>query len=237
MYKTKKIKMATNKINKEAKKIFWFNLFNNCYKFICNFISWVWKWIKTLDVVGLVNLMLLVVIIVLCVSLIVDLSNNNKIVYKNNIETSFVDNKNTNKLINYNTPKIPALPIAINTKTNLKPQIKTVGVKKPVIVNSGVHKTKKSENQFLYGDVIIDTVKSTTMLPNGVNIEGNLFVQNMAKYTLPCGVNIKGNLFVRNVSKLYFCGDFTVSGNVYVNRYSSFGPIPKKSRIGGHVIL
>ena len=75
------------------------------------------------------------------------------------------------------------------------------------------------------------------VLYNGVIIDGNLFLQNMRKYTLPCGVKINGNLFIRNVDKLSFCGDFTVMGNIYVNRQSSFGPVPQSARVMGRVIL
>ena len=39
------------------------------------------------------------------------------------------------------------------------------------------------------------------------------------------------------VDKLSFCGAFTVNGNIYVNRQSSFGPLPKGTKINGQIIL
>ena len=99
----------------------------------------------------------------------------------------------------------------------------------------------ESNNLLIYkndnGDVIVDTFRSATVLSNGVKVNGNLFIQNMRKYTLPCDAVINGNLFIRNVDHLKFCGTFTVTGNIYVNRQSAFGPIPCDARVGGQVIL
>ena len=75
------------------------------------------------------------------------------------------------------------------------------------------------------------------MLSNGVKVNGNLYIQNMRKYTLPCDAKINGHLIIRNVNKLSFCGGFTVNGNIYVNRESAFGPIPDNTRIRGKIIL
>ena len=125
----------------------------------------------------------------------------------------------------------------VNAQTNIKPQIKTVGVKKPVVVKEISLPAKDLPKQRLMGDVIVDMYPSAPVLSNGVKIDGNLFIQNMRKYTLPCDAKIRGNLFIRNVNKLSFCGKFTVQGNVYVNRYSSFGPIPRDAHIMGQVIL
>lgn len=89
----------------------------------------------------------------------------------------------------------------------------------------------------MYGDVIVDSRGAATMLHPGDTIHGNLYLQNMRKYTLPCDVRINGNLFLRDMGMLQFCGDFTVTGNIYVSPRSSFGPLPRTARIGGQVIL
>ena len=75
------------------------------------------------------------------------------------------------------------------------------------------------------------------VVKNGAHIQGDLYIQDMRKYTLPCDIVIDGNLFLRDVNMLNFCGDFTVRGNIYVSPRSSFGPVPSTARIGGQVIL
>jgi hypothetical protein len=77
----------------------------------------------------------------------------------------------------------------------------------------------------------------TNVLPNGAHIRGDLYIQDLRKYTLPCDIVIDGNLFLRDVNLLNFCGDFTVRGNIYVSPRSSFGPVPSTARIGGQVLL
>jgi hypothetical protein len=68
-------------------------------------------------------------------------------------------------------------------------------------------------------------------------INGDLYLQNMSKYTLPCGVRVNGNLFLRNVRLMKFCGGFEVKGNIYVSSNSSFGPIPRNAYLGGQVVF
>ena len=91
--------------------------------------------------------------------------------------------------------------------------------------------------QVLAGDVIVERAPNSPILSNGAKIDGNLFIQNMHKYTMPCDVKINGHLFIRNVQKVNFCGKFKVNGNVYVNRESSFGPFPEGTKINGQIIL
>ena len=87
------------------------------------------------------------------------------------------------------------------------------------------------------GDIIVDINPSSPILSNGVKVNGNLYIQNMRKYTIPCEAKINGHLFIRNVNKVRFCGKFTVNGNIYVNRESSFGAIPEDATIKGQIIL
>ena len=68
-------------------------------------------------------------------------------------------------------------------------------------------------------------------------VNGNLYLQDMHKYTLPCNIRVNGNVFLRDLGLLQFCGDFTITGNIYVSPRSSFGPIPRTARLGGRVIL
>ena len=89
----------------------------------------------------------------------------------------------------------------------------------------------------MYGDVVIDSRGAATIIKNYTNVRGNLYLQNMRKYTLPCGVRVDGNLFLRDVNMLQFCGEFTVTGNIYVSPRSSFGPIPANARVGGNIVL
>ena len=230
MNKAQKMKNATRKTRKHAfwnkvKKVILFpvKLLKKIWNFIVRMCTALWRWLKSIDIVGMINLTLLVAIIVLFTSLIVDVVCCKKHVVNtaknNNVVVTETAMKKSNKVDNrkvvqrkFNT----ALPLKADKETGITPKIKVVGVKKPVVVKQ---------------------ISDSPILSNGVNINGNLFVQNLRKYTLPCDAKISGHLFIRNVERLNFCGKFTVKGNIYVNRQSSFGPLPKQARIGGQVVL
>ena len=250
MNKTKKLKTATrnarwNNIKKVLKKIILFpwELCKKIWRFIVRICKAIWNWLKSIDIIGMINLTLLVAIIVLFTSLIINFRqcNNQNVKLANADKTQVVDNRKVVQRNDNNKLTVkksfPTLPVSVNTKTGIKPQIKTIGVKKPVVVKEISLPAKELPKQNLTGDVIVDLYPSAPVLSNGVKIQGNLFLQNMRKYTLPCGAKIDGNLFIRNVDKLSFCGEFTVRGNIYVSPRSSFGPIPRNARIDGNVIL
>jgi hypothetical protein len=166
-------------------------------------------------------------------------NNNNKVVVTTSASNKAIAKKapvnDTRKVVKRKVST--TLPLKADKETGITPKIKVVGVKKPVVVTAASLPAKELPQQNLSGDVIVDVYPDSPTLSNGVNIDGNLFVQNMRKYTLPCDAKITGNLFIRNVNRLTFCGAFTVKGNIYVNRESSFGPIPSNARIGGQVML
>ncbi|MBQ6110429.1 MAG: hypothetical protein IJL05_03540 [Alphaproteobacteria bacterium] len=247
MNKIQKIKQATRNNRKHnfkqwCKKVLLFpwELCKKAWRLVCRACKAIWNWLKSIDIVGMINLTLLVAIIVLFTSLIINVTQCKQSV---KIASNNTDNKSqvidNRKVVNRNPIKksLPALPVQTNAKTGIKPQIKTIGVKKPIIVKQVSLPAKSLPKQNLTGDIIVDLYPSAPVLSNGVTIDGNLFLQNMRKYTLPCGAKIKGNLFIRNVDKLSFCGAFTVKGNIYVNPRSAFGPIPRSARVGGQVIL
>lgn len=249
MNKAQKMKTATRKTRKSAfwnkvKKVILFpvKVLKKIWNFIVRMCTALWRWLKSIDIVGMINLTLLVAIIVLFTSLIVDVvcckkhvvntAKNNNVVVTETAKSNKVDNR---KVVQrkFNT----ALPLKADKETGITPKIKVVGVKKPVVVKQISLPANELPQQKLFGDVIVDSYPDAPMLSNGVDINGNLFVQNLRKYTLPCDAKISGHLFIRNVERLNFCGKFTVKGNIYVNRQSSFGPLPKQARIGGQVVL
>ncbi len=201
------------------------------WRFICRICKAIWNWLKSIDIVGMVNLTLLVAIIVLFTSLIINVTqcNKNAVNHIANNKPQIID---TRKVVQRNKVRksLSTLPVQASNKAS-KTQIKTIGTKNSAVKAFSVPK------QVLTGDVIVDLCPMSPVLYNGVKIDGNLFIQNMQRYTLPCGAKIEGNLFIRNVNKLSFCGAFTVKGNIYVSRHSSFGTIPSNARIGGQVIL
>lgn len=258
MNKTQKMKQAVRNTRKKNMKqifkkiiLFPWKVCKAVWRFICRVCSAIWNWLKSIDIVGMVNLTLLVAIVVLFSALIVDVvrcngctnSDNVNMVKANKNDVVMVANQKAVPQPVVNNRKVvkrkfsTTLPMKADPETNIKPQIKVVGVEKPMIVKETAFPAEELPQQNLAGDVIVDTFKDAPILSNGVNIDGNLFVQNMRKYTLPCGTVINGNLFIRNVDKLRFCGEFTVTGNIYVNRQSSFGPIPSDAKVGGQVIL
>ncbi|MBE6461475.1 MAG: hypothetical protein E7006_01375 [Alphaproteobacteria bacterium] len=191
----------------------------------------VWNWIRNLELVGLLNLTLLVAIIVLFTMLIIDLLGCRK----ENIIVVTNTPVHTEQTITKSKPKTvqpqAVLPI---TQHNAEP-VNVVPVKK-VEVQIVKKQTARQDNK-LMGDVIIDSRGAGAILRKGTQVNGNLYLQNMRKFTLPCNVRINGNLFLRDVNKLQFCGEFVVTGNIYVSPRSSFGPLPKNARIGGYVVL
>lgn len=239
MNKSQRIKRAARRTRWENFKCTLKRIITFPWRVLCA----IWKWLKSIDVVGMINLTLLVVIILLFVSLIVDVVRYRKCatintdrngevvtVVKNdsvkNKEAKFVKHK-------FNT----VLPLKADKRTGITPKIRTVGVDKPEIVRETSLPANELQKQNLAGDVIVDVNPKSPILYNGAKINGNLIIQNMRKYTLPCGMTINGHLFIRNVQRLYFCGEFTVNGNVYVNRESSFGALPKGTKINGQIIL
>lgn len=249
MNKSQTIKRGTRNARKKnfkqtVKKIITFpwRVIKAIWRFICRVCSAIWNWLKSIDIIGMINLTLLVVIIVLFSSLIAEFVCCNrcpKMTSKNSANVTTVMNKSNAKdqrgVVQRSSKT--TLPVKVNANTNIKQKIKTVGVEKPQVVKEVSVSANELPQQVLSGDVIVDTYPSSPVLSNGVKIDGNLFIQNMRKYTIPCDTKINGHLVIRNVDKLYFCGKFTVKGNIYVNRQSSFGAIPSDAKINGQIIL
>ena len=242
----------SKKINRATRQTKW-EIFKYRVKRIITF-PWrlccaIWNWLKSIDIVGMVNLTLLVIIILLFSSLIIDLVRCHRcqtVKVVNNAETAVVttsgdsvvnaDDNGDNRKVTKRVFKT-TLPLKADKKTNIKPKIRTIGVSKPQIVKETSFASDELPEQKLFGDVIVDVNPTSPILSNGVKVNGNLIIQNVRRYTLPCDAKINGHLFIRNVERLYFCGAFTVNGNIYVNRQSSFGALPKGTKIGGQIIL
>lgn len=190
-----------------------------------------WNWICGINLIGLLNSALLISIIVLFSMLILDFTkckNNHAIVIVTEPVPVTQPMTDKRKVI----ARTPALPVA-NKK--LSQPVNVVPVKK-----SDVKIAKKQtaiQNKKMMGDVIIDSRGAGALLQNSTHVNGNIYIQNMHKFTLPCDITVNGNMFLRDIGLLQFCGKFTVTGNIYVSPRSSFGPIPKNARIGGYVVL
>lgn len=222
-------------MNKNAKKqnSVWNRVWNIlCWPFrkIAKFCRWGWMRLCEINVFGLINITLLVSIIVLFSMLILDVTKCNKAPVVIVAEPVPVTKNVTER--NVTERKIMAVPV-VNQK-NAQP-VNVVPVKKAEVVIA--KKQVAKQNKKFLGDVIVDSRGAGALLQNESQINGNLYLQNMHKYTLPCGVKINGNLFLRDIGLLQFCGEFVVTGNIYVSPRSSFGPIPKTARVGGYVVL
>ena len=186
----------------------------------------IWAWICGINLIGLINLALLVAIIVLCSMLILDILNcRRKPIVINgpakNVQIEFTKTKKSIPIPNRRNETKGELPVAtvVPTKPSADPTLQA-----------------NTEGE-LYGDIIIESRGEAVMIKNGMHIHGNLYLQRMNKYVLPCNVTIDGNLFLRDLRILQFCGAFNVKGNIYVSPRSSFGPIPHNAKVGGQVIL
>lgn len=229
------------------------NFFNRLWAIICwpfkkiwAGLCMLWNWIAGINLVALLNLALLISIIVLFTLLIIDLrkganASDTEIMMKQN---SIVSTQNTTKTLKQ---KPIVTPRSITPrKTTALPIKRDVATRKPLTAPVTVAKVKENpvaikqvaiQNKTVLGDTVVDHHDMTAVLPNGAHVRGNLYIQDLRKYTLPCNIVIDGNLILRDVNMLNFCGDFTVRGNIYVSPRSSFGPVPSTARIGGQVIL
>lgn len=239
--KAQKMKKASINARKQNKK----QVIKNILLFPVRVLGAIWNWLKSIDVVGMINLTLLVAIIVLFSSLISDFICCKKCDKKASAakKSEIVMTQKQPALDKSRILKrkfstvLPVKPVKISKDTSIRPQIRTIGVKKPEIIRELSLPANELPKQTLSGDVIVDVNPSSPILSNGVKVNGNLYIQNMRKYTIPCDAKISGHLFIRNVNKVKFCGKFTVNGNIYVNRESSFGPLPEGAMVNGQIIL
>lgn len=202
---------------------------------LCAVCSWVWdgivvvakkiwKWLCGINLVGLINLTLLIAIIVLFSMLIINVLNCRKapVVVMANEKNVAIETRKSSKV----------LSIQHNTASNQSPTINLVKTEPSQDVT-----LRPQGDGKIYGDLVIESRKEAVVLKNGAHIRGNLYLQNMYKYVLPCDIKIEGNLFLRDLNMLHFCGRFTITGNIYVTPNSSFGPIPRDAYLGGQIIL
>lgn len=205
----------------------------------------VWNWVCGIDLVGLLNLTLLIVIIVLFSMLIMDVLRCRRapVVVVSDAapvaaSTVVPANKEPIKLktrttITRDTVKLPIKRNPVTRQFESKP-LNIVPTKKEPVVERQTARIDET----IFGDVIIDSRDAgATVFRDRTRVKGNVYIQRMHKYILPCGLYIDGNLFLRDMGMLQFCGEFTVTGNIYVTPRSSFGPLPANARIGGQIIL
>ena len=221
------------------------------WKKICQFARWIWKKICEINLIGLLNLVLLIAIFVLCTMLIIDIVNCHKkpiVIVADAVTENIITTQESH-------PSVVAEPVTKPVQTNagyIRPRTDTLPIKReaktnkmsaePIrVTNEKVNPVTEKQiakcDETMYGDIIIENRGDAKLLNNGSKIQGNLYLQNMRKYVLPCDIKITGNMFIRDVSMLQFCGDFEITGNIYVSPRSSFGPIPRTAHLGGQVIL
>lgn len=229
--KVRNTRNASNK--KQNRPSIWTRVWNIiCWPFrkIAALFCKLWNRICGINFIGLLNSTLLISIIILFSMLIIDFTKCNKqpvVIIAQPVPVT-KPAPEQRKVI----ARKPALPV-VNKKVSQPVNI--IPVKKSEVKNT--KKQTAIQNKKILGDIIIDNRGSGAVLQHNAYVNGNVYLQNMHKYTLPCGTKINGNMFLRDIGLLQFCGDFTVTGNIYVSPRSSFGPIPKTARIGGYVVL
>ena len=239
--KKKDTKKKTSRKNTKRNG-FWARAWNIiCWPFrmIAKLCKRFWNWLCGINLVAMVNLALLVAIIVLFTMLIINIvgcrGKQPIVIMSEPVPvTQQVSISENSAPIEATQPTLPVKRDASTRKMVARP-VNVVPVKK---YDAQIAKQQIArQNDKFYGDVIIDSRASGAMLTHGAKVQGNLYIQNMRKYTLPCDIRINGNLFLRDVNMLQFCGDFVITGNIYVSPRSSFGPIPATARLGGQVVL
>ena len=244
MSKTKNFKNASRRVHARKQTCsFWKRVWNAiCWPFrmMGRACRRIWNWICGINLIGLANATLLVAIIALFSMLIIDLigcRRDNIIIVPEPVPVTSqvtVTDAPAPQRIRERTVVLPLATDSV-TRRNTTQSVDVIPVTRSD-VSIAKQQTAKHGGQF-WGDVIIDSRAAGAILQSGATVNGNLYLQDMRKFVLPCGIRINGNLFLRDVSMLQFCGDFVVTGNIYVSPRSSFGPIPKTARVGGHVIL
>jgi hypothetical protein len=249
MFKQLKMKIAARRVTRTKKKTpgskktgFWATVWNIVswpFRALAQLFKCIWSWIRSIDLIGLVNLTLLSSIVALFSMLILDITKCSKktvvLVATEAVPVSVAiantetidEQKNFEKTVQ--KAERPAQKITLPLKKQAQP-----------CCNAEIAKTAQIEKKTFVanGNLIIDgEFPGEARLSCDTQINGNVYLQNMRRYTLPCGTQIRGDLFLRNIGMLRFCGPFTVTGNIYVSRSSSFGPIPSNARVGGQVIL
>ncbi len=249
MFNKLKMKIAARRVQRNNKRKttkksthsgFWIRVWRTIcapFRIVWGWICALWSWVKTIDLVGLVNATLLCAIIALFSMLIIDIVNCRKqpIVIVANPTTHVAKPTSNAKPITPAAAQQVTLPIRRDAKTRkfVAAPVNVVPVKKCAVTE---RQTARTDNT-LHGDIILDSRGAAKILKSGDKIHGNLYLQNMGKYTLPCDIQVDGNIFLRDMGLLQFCGEFSVTGNIYVSPRSSFGPIPANAHIGGQVIL
>lgn len=201
------------------------------FRMIGRALRWFWAWICGVNLIGMVNVTLLVAIIVLFTMLILDVCG----CYRKPVVIVSEPSAPQVTISERNSPV--TLPLANQAGTS-EHRVKSINVVKnnPTAVRIATRPIACHKNQVL-GNTVIDGRTAGVVLKENTVVQGNLYLQNMNKFTLPCNVRIEGHLFLRDMGLLQFCGQFTVTGNIYVSPRSSFGPLPKTARIGGHLIF
>ena len=226
----------------------------------------VWNWICNIEIGGLVNLAMLLLIIVLfsiLIGQVLNLRCDRNAVARNpeiiNIPKDNVEVSNS-KFVQTRTGK----PLAEKTEEPTQKETIVLPLKRDSIISSPVPvpaptvrtvrtiqtntccapvpvklpmKAAPQKYVKIDGDVVVDGDIIGKRLDGMTQINGNLVLQNLRAFTLPCGIKINGNLIIRNVRHLRFCGSFTVNGDIYVSADSSFGPIPQNAKVRGQVIF
>ena len=256
MFKQIKLKLAARRVDKAKKTAprakkpattkpvgFWAKLWAIIswpIRVIGRALTAFWQWVRCLDLIGLINLTLLVAIIVLFSMLILDLVGCRKrtvvVVAAEPVQTAtaqkITEKPNTSIKVAEKTDNVKVYESKVAHEKITLPL-----KKKATSCQSDKIAAVRSGNPVMHGTIIIDGELPGEKLSYGVRVNGNVYLQNMRRYTLPCNVYIDGDLYLRNVGMLKFCGGFTVTGNIYVTPNSSFGPIPGTARLGGQVIL
>lgn len=236
-----------HKTAKNRRVSFWTRLWGIiCWPFkkISQFANWLWRVICGINVVGLINVTLLVAIIVLSSMLIIDIVKSHRkpvVIVADSVPASTLSNKNiipepVMKQLATREPLPPTKSLPVSRDNAHKMATESVRFAKTISEPVTEKQMPRIRNK-MYGDIVIDSRGAATILNNGSEINGNLYLEKMRKYVLPCNIKIIGNMFVRDVNMLQFCGDFEITGNIYVSPRSSFGPIPTTAHLGGNVIL
>ena len=191
MFKALKMKIAARRMERKGsakkskkqvrKNSFWARVWNAiCVPFraMGRWIRAFWKWVRSIDLIGLVNITLLSAIIVLFSMLIMDIIGCNKkpvvIIAKNSTEQianpqiTVTEQSAPRAVRNRNVQRVASLPM----KKDCARQFinAPINVARVTADETAIRQTARVRN-VMYGDVIIDSRGAATMLKNGDIVE------------------------------------------------------------------
>ena len=93
----------------------------------------------------------------------------------------------------------------------------------------------KPAKKFVNGDAVIS--KDSLPVLENTRIAGNLYVRGLDYVKLPRGIEVGGNLVLQDSMNARFAGEAKIAGNILVRGQSSLAALPNSVKLGGQIVM